>query len=185
MLRRRSARFRPGLALSASILLLLTACLAPGGGGGVTPFPDEDADAAPEGALEEAADEAAPDGAGDTDDGDDEGSELAAEAEESGLSIRDIDLAELEWREAITEQHLTPARAPGPFQYAIAETIAYADVDGDGHDDALVGLEITEEQWFEQIWYIWTWDPQSEAPVQVESPVAREARCGEDRKSVV
>lgn len=193
MLRRRSAQFRSGLALAATALLLLAGCAGPPGSAD-DPATDEAADPATDvatetadgdleadGSLDDAADDAADDtaddAAEDTLEGDSDPGDTAAD--EPSLTIRDIDLGELEWREAVSEQYLTPAAEPGPIQYAVAETIAYADVDGDGHEDALAGLEITDGQGFEQIWYIWTWDEQAQTAVQVESPIARMARCGD------
>lgn len=114
----------------------------------------------------------------------DEGTEPEPDPEpsedpEPELTIRDVDFAALEWREAVAGEYLTPAEGHETFEVTIAEQIAFADVTGDGHEEALVGLEITEQQWFEQIYYIWTWDAEAETARQVESPVARMARCGD------
>lgn len=201
MLRRRSAQFRSGLALAATALLLLAGCAGPPGSA-EDPVDDPatdsavdvateraDGDLEADGSLDEAADDVADDAVDDADEdaldgdgdgvGDGDSDPDAADADEPGQAIRDIDLGALEWREAVSEQYVTPAEEPGPIQYAVAEPLAYADVDGDGHEDALAGLEITDGQGFEQIWYIWTWDEQAQTAVQVESPIARMARCGD------
>ncbi|MGO1583945.1 MAG: hypothetical protein ACTHXO_12070 [Actinomycetaceae bacterium] len=94
-------------------------------------------------------------------------------------SIRDADFSVLEWRQAWTGTTVVPVDGDGLRQYVVGEQVAHADVDGDGHEDALVPLEIHDGNGFEQTWYIWRWDPEALTPVQVESPVAREARCGD------
>lgn len=100
-----------------------------------------------------------------------------------GPTIRDVDFRELEWREAVNEMYIVPSEGDEYFDTDVTE-IVYADVDGDGHEDAIAALEITDDQWFEQIWYIWTWDSGTESAVQVESPVTRMARCGDTVRDV-
>ncbi|GAA1731912.1 hypothetical protein [Brachybacterium phenoliresistens] len=100
-------------------------------------------------------------------------------ASPDGPTIRDADLASVPWRESVHEMVLTPATHEGLRTIVVAPQVEYTDVDGDGHEDAFAALEITDGQGFEQIWYIWLWDPEAEEPVQVENPIARMARCGD------
>lgn len=186
------------LAMATTMVLLLSSCSLILGSGserdtaadadvgeesGQRPDQDgsEDSSAAPEdqsGAKQEPSDATGEDAGADHDAG------AQTAAIEDAPTIQESDFAALEWREAVNEFYVIPAEDDGLQTITIGEQIAYADVDGDGHDDALVPLQISDGNWFEQIWYIWTWDPQSEAPVQVESPVAREARCGDAVRDV-
>lgn len=60
----------------------------------------------------------------------------------------------MEWREVVNQLMLTPAEPDEVWTLDIDGEIAYANVNGKGHEDALVPLSITDEQWSEQIWYI-------------------------------
>ncbi|MGC5617595.1 hypothetical protein [Georgenia sp. Z1491] len=108
------------------------------------------------------------------------GEEVGEEAQEAGPTIRDVDLSTLPWRQALTGESVVPVEGDEYGRiYTVGEQIEFADVDGDGHEDALAVLEVVDGNAVEETWYIWTWDPEAEAAVQVESPVARTARCGD------
>lgn len=110
-------------------------------------------------------------------------SELA-EMEEETPTIRDVEFAELEWTEWVNEVVVTPSEGVDHYQFEVGEEIHYADVNGDGHEDAMVSLGQTEERWLEEIWYIWAWDPDSASAYQAGGPVARSASCGDYVESV-
>lgn len=99
-------------------------------------------------------------------------------------TIRDVDFAELEWTEWVNEVILTPSEGAEGYQFEVGEEVHYADVNGDGHDDAMVSLGQTDERWVEEIWYIWAWDPDAEVAYQAGGPVARGASCGDYVESV-
>ncbi|QYJ02752.1 hypothetical protein KUV85_10415 [Nocardioides panacisoli] len=145
------------LALLGSVLALAAACSSAGTGAG---------------SAEEATDDAP-------------ASEVVAESpsapattEEPEATIRDFDFGTVRWREAVAGEFRRIGTDDVGRVFAVGDT-AYADVNDDGHDDALVGLEITDGNGYEQIFYIWTWDAAKEKAVQVENPIAREFRCGD------
>lgn len=110
--------------------------------------------------------------------------DAAPTAVPDALTIRDVDFATLRWRDAMTAKQVRVSEpnadpAAGPIR-TIGEELAYADADDDGDDDALVPLAVADGNGSEQVWYVWTWDAESEAAVQVENPIARESRCGDD-----
>lgn len=105
--------------------------------------------------------------------------------EEEALTIRDIEFADLEWTEWVNEQIFVPAVGfEDEHWFHLGEEIVYEDVNGDGHEDALVPIGQTEERWMERIWYIWAWDPEKQEAYQASGPVARAAECGDRVLSV-
>lgn len=100
-------------------------------------------------------------------------------------TIRDVDFAELEWTEWFNEEIFVPAVGfEEDHRFHLGEEIVYADVNADGHEDALVPIGQTEERWMERIWYIWAWDPDAQEAYQSSGPVARAAECGDRVLSV-
>ncbi|WP_123304139.1 hypothetical protein [Bogoriella caseilytica] len=166
MTARRSQGARVTVLLTSSVLaaaLLLTACSAEAPPAEAEPSPEPTGTPHVEPVAEES---------------DEPEEDDTEEPEEPGLTIRDVDLAALEWREAVTEEYLTPVEGHEHRTLEVTDAV-YADVDGDGHEDALAAIVISEQQWYEEIYYIWTWDPDEQVAVQVESPIARMARCGD------
>lgn len=109
--------------------------------------------------------------------------EPETEADDSEPTIRDVDFSTLRWRDAVSERfvRISPSDADpssGPV-VSVGELVAYADADGDGDEDALVPLSIADGNDVSQVWYVWTWDEDTQAAVQVENPIARESRCGD------
>ncbi|KUG57586.1 hypothetical protein [Nesterenkonia jeotgali] len=113
-----------------------------------------------------------------------EEAEAVTEVEEEEPSIRDVEFADLEWTEWVNEVVLIPAEGSDGPEFEVSEEIHYADADGDGHEDALVSLGWTDDRGFEDIWYIWAWDPDTESAYQAGGPVARAANCGDHVESV-
>ncbi|MGC5629667.1 hypothetical protein ACPYO6_15640 [Georgenia sp. Z1344] len=147
------------------------------------------ADAGSPDAVESASGEAASDGAatGEALPADGSGADEPTDApatEEPGASIRDVDLAAQSWRQALTGESVVPAEGDGLRQFTVSDAVAYADVDGDGHEDAAASLQVLDGNAYEETWYVWRWDPESQAAVQVESPIARQSGCGDDVLSV-
>lgn len=168
----------PTLALGVVALMVLTSCgdAEPAATDPETSPPAEGAGAAtPATDVEEDNDEASGPGAAE-----------GPQAEQEGYppSIRDVDFAELEWTEWVNEVVLTPAEGADGYLFEVGEEVHYADVNGDGHDDAMVSLGQTEERWMEEIWYIWAWDPDAEIAYQAGGPIARGASCGDYVESV-
>lgn len=143
-----------------------------------------------EGSDEETAPEAEaePESGSESDAAPESGSESASAPEaaepEPEPAIQDVDFAQLEWTDWVNEVVLVPAEGIEGYTFEVREDIVYADVNGDGHQDALVALGQTEERWFEDIWYIWAWDPEAQQPYQASGPVARAADCGDRIESV-
>jgi len=99
-------------------------------------------------------------------------------------AIRKVDLATLTWHDTPrdTDITLTGGEPVGDVmdggQYTLGDLApAYADVDQDGFDDAVASLKRVEGNGLDELWYVWLWDPDAEAPRQILDPVAQQERC--------
>lgn len=151
---------RPVVLALVSLALPLTAC---GGGGSASTAPSEGQSPEP-----------GADSPADTDGG---------TPDEIVTAIREFDFTTVEWREQVSQTYLMPVSDPADADPAAGPIVtageaAYADVDRDGYEDALVPLVIQDGNSRSQIYYIWTWDTEAQAPVQVENPIARAHDCG-------
>jgi hypothetical protein len=109
----------------------------------------------------------------------------------NATAIRDADLSTAQWTDTPRDSTVTLAgdEPVGDLmdggQYTIGEMpIVYADVDGDGFEDALAALRRVEGNGLSEIWYVWRWDEEAQRPVQVLDPVAESVRCGAEVSAV-
>lgn len=108
-------------------------------------------------------------------------SEVAAETsapEEPEMTIRDFDFGTVAWRDTRSQTQARFGTGEAGQTTQLGD-IAYADVDDDGDEDALAGLEVIDGNGYQQTFYIWTWDAEQQTAVQVEEPIAHEMRCGD------
>lgn len=108
----------------------------------------------------------------------------ASEPQPDAQAIRHVDLATGTWHDTprATDVTLTGDAPVGDVldggQYSLGDLEpVYADVDDDGFEDALASLKFVQGNGLDELWYVWLWDPETEAPRQVLEPVARQMRC--------
>lgn len=108
--------------------------------------------------------------------------------------IRSADLGGVEWFDSVES---TTVKLTGGMSRPQAEMVpsasgfisrmigpvVYADVDGDGDEDAAAGLQTEGGQRFSSVWHIWLW--QDGKAVQVRQPIAEASRCDGAIESVV
>ena len=107
------------------------------------------------------------------------------------MTIHDIDLGTQQWQDAAHRLSVSLARGSGqatvagrPVSFRLATpsggpaATTYADLDGDGDDDALVALTTLDGNAAVVHWYAWQWDADAEKAVQVLDPIARTSDCG-------
>jgi len=100
--------------------------------------------------------------------------------------IRATDFADAEWHDAVfgttvrlvggrAEVDLDPVFYPGGVSWRLLDAPAYTDIDGDGDEDAAVGLRSAGGQTAATSWYLWLW--QDGRAVQVRRPAVSVSRC--------
>ncbi|MFI7571770.1 hypothetical protein ACIBUZ_23575 [Micromonospora echinofusca] len=102
--------------------------------------------------------------------------------------IRDFDFANAEWfdtsaAETVTLEHGSAKRSDdasispmdGGGSWKLLDAPRFADADGDGDEDAAVGLSTSGGQSVNAAWYIWLWRDGS--AVQLQKPIVSTTRC--------
>ncbi len=101
-------------------------------------------------------------------------------------AIRQLDAATLDWQWFDNFASITPVDTTGPDElgrtYEIGKP-AYSDADGDGLVDMAVPITQRDGNGFREQWHIWLATADGTA-VQVSTPIALTARCGDTTKSV-
>lgn len=109
--------------------------------------------------------------------------------------IRDVDFGNATWRHLDLSVDGKPVRlrngraqqkAPDeitPADFTLKrdrlDAPKFVDVDGDGHEDAVVTVQSTRGNGWSQETFVWRWDPATNTAVQLRNPVARDGRCGD------
>ncbi|MCK9896840.1 hypothetical protein [Frankia sp. AgB32] len=102
-----------------------------------------------------------------------------------------MNLGNLEWFDDATSAtiRLTNGRGErladvveGRITSTMTGPVVYADVDGDGDEDAAAGLHSVGEQLVADSWSVWLW--QDGRPLQVRRPIAVTSRCDKPIESV-
>ncbi|GAA0392407.1 hypothetical protein Acor_17340 [Acrocarpospora corrugata] len=98
--------------------------------------------------------------------------------------IRKVDFSNLEWFDSVTASTVKlvdgAARRDadnesGGFSWQLSGPPRYADADGDGHEDAAVGLRANGAQLGAEAWYVWLW--RNGQAQQLRLPIATTSRC--------
>ncbi|GGY93599.1 hypothetical protein GCM10010365_10300 [Streptomyces poonensis] len=105
--------------------------------------------------------------------------------------IRKVDFANLEWFDSTfgSTVKLVDGSAwhaagndTGGWQWNLLGRPQFADVDGDGHEDAVAGLASSGDMAMGQAWYVWLWrDGRAQ---QLRVPVVASTRCDRRIESV-
>ncbi|GAA1005851.1 hypothetical protein Aple_040190 [Acrocarpospora pleiomorpha] len=105
--------------------------------------------------------------------------------------IREVDFSNLEWFDSVTASTVKlvdgAARRDadnesGGLSWQVSGPPRYADADGDGDEDAAVGLRATGAQLVSEAWYVWLWgDGQVQ---QLRLPIATTSRCSRPIEAV-
>jgi hypothetical protein len=102
--------------------------------------------------------------------------------------IKRFDFKNVKWFDAPNGRtvHLKKGRAHTKgVDYSLdSRERVYADVDGDGVDDALVSILAEEGNGFTESTYLWVWNAKIGAPKQVRQPVENDMRCGDVTQSI-
>jgi hypothetical protein len=105
--------------------------------------------------------------------------------------IREVDFSNLEWFDSPTASTVTlingMARRDADnessgYSWRLSGSPQYADADGDGHEDAAVGLSVEGAQLTAETWYVWLW--RNGEAVQLQLPIAGSSRCTRPVESV-
>lgn len=105
--------------------------------------------------------------------------------------IRKIDFSNLEWFDAVTAStaklingvaRREADNESGRFEWQLSGPPRYADADGDGYEDAAVGLRANGAQLEAEAWYVWLW--RGGQALQLRVPIAQTSRCSRPVESV-
>lgn len=181
-------RRRTSASLITVVLLMQAACSDPDAVG--EPPPQDGISG-----EEEVADDDAPDTEATPDDtvadaSDTGGAEVDAADEIDAEAIRAFDFANALWQDErnVSEVPLVDGTFTGEYGqvWTYTDEPVYADVDGDGYEDALAPLTQEDGQGLVTQWFLWRWDADAAAgdtrgqAVQLLEPVAVMARCGSE-----
>ncbi len=107
-------------------------------------------------------------------------------------SIRDTDFADLTFTDTWTGQEVTLEQGTAtidtdgfPTRYTLQEDPDFADVDGDGAEDALVRIFAEQGNGWADYTYVYLWDEETAGPRQVLPAITDDARCGNVTTEIV